>query len=718
MSHDQRHTARALALATAIATVVCSCPTASAATSVAACKYAAAFSHVISDVQCLELQQIPFATTAAACSSACCNDVGSSGSPRCLTWVFSNSTAAGAGCWAGDAVCIGPVKPGSGWNGQSRVAVNPPAGVCNGTGPLQHPISDQGCSGLTGSSLGTAAACEAACCASATCNTWVFDPHAGMKGQHCWSGPQACQGPRQSGWNGGSKLKVNAPPMPVPPGPPPPLPSFASVDPRLTPRPSSVAGVPQPLLSLHGTWDFKPNLTATRWSPMLVPAEYTLQGFRVAAGNPVLYRRNFTLPAAAGLLGGGGGGGGGGGSSGAVGGEAAAYRVKLRADGCYSACNISVDGVHVGYHLGGFTPFELDVTTALQRTSQQHELLVELVGQSLADTMASGSKYATHDLGGITRKIYLMIVPELSIADLHYTVSSVSRDRLSASVGAVVTLANDGGTATAGSQVTLTLCKRGAPIPAHTRPLASASCNGLPAVASKTVQFGSLGAGELASKQLTFPLDKPMLWDPEHPNLYTLQADVDAKEQASIRLGVRELVLAGNQVLMNHRPIKTRGTTRHETHPFFGRSLQSVAPVGGQWERDIIAFRDLNVNWIRTSHYPPSEELMEAADELGMMVELEMPLCWDHSSNTPAGFDYTIQVHMEAVKFNRHHASVVAWSLANESPWGSTFTISKNSFLKRLDSTRPFMFDGGSGQTLVVEGGQLDIKTLHYVPSP
>ena len=65
---------------------------------------------------------------------------------------------------------------------------------------------------------------------------------------------------------------------------------------------------------------------------------------------------------------------------------------------------------------------------------------------------------------------------------------------------------------------------------------------------------------------------------------------------------------------------------------------------------------------------------MEAADELGMFIELEMPLCWDRSSDTPQGFLYTIQVHMEAVTFNRHHASVIAWSLANESPWGPTFT--------------------------------------------
>jgi beta-galactosidase/beta-glucuronidase len=93
-----------------------------------------------------------------------------------------------------------------------------------------------------------------------------------------------------------------------------------------------------------------------------------------------------------------------------------------------------------------------------------------------------------------------------------------------------------------------------------------------------------------------------------------------------------------------------------------GRSLWNVAPVGGQWERDVVAFRDLNVNWIRTSHYPPAEELMEAADELGMLIELEMPLCWDKSSTTAAGFAYTVQVHMEAVQFNRHHASVIAWS--------------------------------------------------------
>lgn len=64
--------------------------------------------------------------------------------------------------------------------------------------------------------------------------------------------------------------------------------------------------------------------------------------------------------------------------------------------------------------------------------------------------------------------------------------------------------------------------------------------------------------------------------------------------------------------------------------------------------------------------------------------------------------------------FNRHHPSVIAWSLANESPWSPVFTLSLNTYIKPLDSSRPFMFDGGSGQTMRVQGGELDIETVHY----
>ena len=152
-----------------------------------------------------------------------------------------------------------------------------------------------------------------------------------------------------------------------------------------------------------------------------------------------------------------------------------------------------------------------DITAALSEQPEQ-EISIQLTGASLADTMASASQYASHDLGGITRKIYVMVLPDLSIADVNYTTVSASAG--SATVATTVTLANDGAatSATTEGKVLLTLCRRGAPIPAHLRPLEPANCKGLPTVATKQLQFEPIAAGQLATKDVTFELAKPALW--------------------------------------------------------------------------------------------------------------------------------------------------------------------------------------------------------------
>ena len=75
-------------------------------------------------------------------------------------------------------------------------------------------------------------------------------------------------------------------------------------------------------------------------------------------------------------------------------------------------------------------------------------------------------------------------------------------------------------------------------------------------------------------------LANPDLWDPEHPHLYTLEVDLDGGSQTTgIRVGIRDVRIEGSTVLVNGRAIKGRGTTRHETHPFAGRSLWYVCRV-------------------------------------------------------------------------------------------------------------------------------------------
>jgi len=447
-----------------------------------------------------------------------------------------------------------------------------------------------------------------------------------------------------------------------------PVPTHAL--PRLTPRPASVAGTDAPIVDLNGAWDFDPTGAGAAFPATLtVPGEYTLQGFRIPEGQPVVYRRAFSVPAAwAGL------------------------RAKLRFDGVSSNATVFVNGALAGTHLGGFTPFELDVTAALV-PGGANMLTVVVVGWSVADDLASASKYATHDIGGITRKVYLMAVPPVSIADVHVVTTFTDGTRTAADVFLNVSLANDGEGATgAPTTVDVGLAFNGA------------------AVTGGQVTFpADLPPGTVAFAALTLRVPAPRLWDPEHPQLHDLTLTLPTQTVVR-RVGIRDVRVVGNRVVVNGRPIKARGTTRHEVHPLVGRALWALEPVGKQWERDIIAFRDANVNYIRTSHYPPAEELMEAADELGMLLEVEMPFCWASGNVGAFDFNYTVQAQREAMVFLRNHPSVVHWSLGNESPWLRNFDQSLALYLREVDWTRPFLFDGGGGQAIP----PLDIISLHY----
>jgi len=481
----------------------------------------------------------------------------------------------------------------------------------------------------------------------------------------------------------------------------PPRPSHAL--PRLTPRPAAVDGAgAAAAVDLAGAWDFDaappPALLAAlrggaraaaraalaaragAWVPIAVPGEYTLQGHRVAAGAPVVYHRAFAAPAAwAGL------------------------RAKLRFDGVYSGAEVFVNGAAAGAHLGGFTPFELDVTALLAPGGAPNNLTVVVTGATLADALASGSQYATHDLGGIARKVVLFAAPPVSVADVHVvTVLGAGAAPGAASAPATlvlnVSLANDGAAAAgAPSVVRAALAFRGAP------------------VAAGEVDFPAVAAGAVVYAQLNLSVADAALWDPEHPRLHDLALSLATPgapgETLALRVGFRDVAVAGNRVLVNGRAVKARGTTRHETHPLAGRALGALDTAGGgQWARDIEAFRDINVNYIRTSHYPPPEELMAAADEMGMLVELEMPFCWASGNAGAAAFNYTVQVQREAMTHLRNHPSVTLWSLGNESPWNENFQDSLSSYLREVDSTRPFMFDGGQGQA----APPLDVISNHY----
>ena len=424
--------------------------------------------------------------------------------------------------------------------------------------------------------------------------------------------------------------------------------------PQLTPRPVSVAGCATSVVDLAGTWKFNPapptNFAAAApgedWKDIAVPGEWLMQGFTVTPQAAAGYARSVDVPA-----------------------DWAGQRVLLRCDAVFSKAEVWVNGAPAGGHLGGFTPFELDVTD-LVKPGAPNQIALAVTSETVADTLASASKYACHALGGITRGLRLLAVPaahatSLRIAtrfDAAYEDATLEIDLACAGdAEAALTMTDP-----AGRAVPLT---PGRITPGHT----------------------------------SIPVAAPRKWDPEHPNLYRLTLDMvqggKTVETLVQRVGFRQIDVRANELFVNGRLVKLRGSNHHEVHPLGGRTLPP-----GTHRRDIELFREANVNLLRTCHYPPDEALMEAADELGMFIECEAPLCWAPGDGHR---DYVCQATAEMILTYRNHPSVLYWSLANESAWGPHF-IASSKLARTLDPTRPQTFNNPGDQQYT------EIANLHY----
>ncbi len=422
--------------------------------------------------------------------------------------------------------------------------------------------------------------------------------------------------------------------------------------------------------SLNGTWRFLPaapadvaSLTAAAigsWATIEVPGQWRNQGHDLPPSQTTAFATTFRRPS-----------------------YSANYLTKIRFDAVFSQCQVYLNGLQVGGHEGGFTPFECDLTRALK--DQENLLVVTVTGASLADTMASASQYACHLLGGISRDVTVFGVPETHVSDL-----AVRTDF-------------DAAYRDANLQIALEL--RGAGTADLTFTLRDPEGKSVPL--AKPTASVEVPASGLLKQSFAFPIEAPRWWTPETPSLY--QIDIFCGTQIIRQnVGFREIEVKGTRLLVNGRPVKLRGVNRHETDPLRGRSLATA-----QWHTDVQLFRDANVNLIRTSHYPPSPHLVEAADTLGVWIELESPFCWENGSNQLAHRELALRQTAEAIKRDRNHPSVLYWSLGNESQWGMNFELASK-LARELDPTRPQIFEWMSSGINDADAGSCEIGAIHY----
>ena len=452
-------------------------------------------------------------------------------------------------------------------------------------------------------------------------------------------------------------------------------------------------GNPADTLSLNGTWEFNPSPPTEFWAgkwiksgDIEVPGEWVMQGYEVTANTAAGYVRTFDVPK-----------------------KWTDKQIKLRFDAVFSIAVVYINGKEVGKHEGGFTPFELDVTDAV-RFGSENTIAMAVTSESLSDILASASQYAVHPLGGISRKVTLFAVPKINIKSYHVT-TEFDSEFDDAAMNISMKINNRSNKELKGAKLKFSLLK----------------WQGRKSVKLKNRDFAlpKIAAGKTLDNAVGIEVDSPDKWDNEHPNLYVLQCKLvkgwKTIQTVERRFGFRQVEVRGGELFVNNMPVKLRASNRHEAHPTRGRSLTMQ-----QWRTDVELFREANCNLIRTSHYPPAEEFIDACDELGLFVEEEAPICWvGHGANKtwkkwdPQSSDYRkiiVRSTVEMIERDRSHPSILFWSLANESQWGTNFQQS-HQVAREYDPSRPFSFHDQIAGGWNVGNSPMDIANHHY-PGP
>ncbi|MFF7285082.1 glycoside hydrolase family 2 TIM barrel-domain containing protein [Streptomyces griseorubiginosus] len=376
--------------------------------------------------------------------------------------------------------------------------------------------------------------------------------------------------------------------------------------------------------------------------------------------NPVgQYRRTFTVPK-----------------------DWSGRRTFLHFEGVKSAHYVWINGELVGYSEDSYTAAEYDITPHLKPGTNQ--IAVEVYRYSDGDWLEDQDMIR---LSGIFRSVYLYSTPPVHLRDFKLD-TPLGDDYTSAQLSVTASVRDYGG-GNAGRYTVETQLYDSGGHAVWSRPLQQAVT--LDAGAETTVQ---------ASKEVP----SPKLWSAEHPNLYTAVLrlrDPAGKviETLSHRVGLREFALKGGLMRINGKPVSFRGTNRHEMHPDRGTALTRADLV-----KDITIIKRLNINSVRTSHYPNNPQWLELADEYGLYLVNETNLethgiRGEYPGNHPDWSRACVARAQNMVHRDKNHASVVIWSLGNEAGGGSTF-VNMRDWIKSYDPTRVVQYEGDDRPTI------------------
>lgn len=365
----------------------------------------------------------------------------------------------------------------------------------------------------------------------------------------------------------------------------------------------------------------------------------------------------------------------------------AGKRIWLQFDGAFRDVTVWVNGWLVKRHEGGYYPFREDITD-----------VVHFGGKSVVAVKVDASQFEGwfYEGAGIYRHVWLDKTAPVALAPDGVFVYAQFRHQPPL------------GPATVHVEAQL---RNSVATPAKL----SVECEIMSPEGKSVARFRQAAAMKseaMTLVQLKANLSTYTLWSPESPKLYklitTVTADGQVLDRQETEFGIRTFAfdpLKG--FLLNGKPYVLKGTCNHQDHAGVGAAL----PDALQYFR-VARLKAFGCNAYRTSHNPPTPELLEACDRLGMLVMDESRLLGSDQEN--------LRKWDDQIRRDRNHASVAIWSVANEefsvqsTPQGANVARTMQAYVKQLDPSRPVTYAAPEGDTFQGINGVMDVRGWNY----
>ncbi len=312
--------------------------------------------------------------------------------------------------------------------------------------------------------------------------------------------------------------------------------------------------------------------------------------------------------------------------------------------------DVYLNGKKLGKHIGGFTPFNFEITHLLK---EKDNFLVVKVDNKRKKEAVPTLNTDWWNYGGITRDVKLVETSNTFIADYFIQLDPNNNK----SILGKITL---NGTQTKNQEIQIQI------------PVLNINKK------YKTDTNGKLSFN-INAKNIQY-------WSLENPNLYTVYIQTkDAK--ITDQIGFRSITTKGAEILLNDTPVFLKGISIHEESPINGGRGHSKEDA----QKLLKWAKELGCNYVRLAHYPHNEHMLRLADKIGIMVWEENPVYWTISWENEQTFLNAKNQLKEVIDRDKNRASVIIWSMANETPTSTArnvFLTKLANFTRKKDPTR------------------------------